>query len=144
MSKSVSSLLPTVGRPSKAARNVQARNRKDAAVKAAPVPAVAKGKKVAPKAEVAAKQVKVTKAPKADIACRCECGGLTKGGKFLPGHDARHASNLVAEYTRILVTDGPVPSTTKARLSLQAEADAVSAAFGAKVAKAFDRACATA
>lgn len=29
--------------------------------------------------------------------CVCGCGGTTKGGKFLPGHDARHKSNLIKE-----------------------------------------------
>ncbi|MDA3833524.1 MAG: hypothetical protein PF495_09020 [Spirochaetales bacterium] len=26
--------------------------------------------------------------------CGCGCEGLTKGGEFLPGHDARHKGNL--------------------------------------------------
>jgi hypothetical protein len=29
--------------------------------------------------------------------CICGCGGLTKGGSFLPGHDARYKSHLVKE-----------------------------------------------
>jgi hypothetical protein len=29
--------------------------------------------------------------------CVCGCGGTTKGGDFLPGHDARHKSNLFKE-----------------------------------------------
>jgi hypothetical protein len=29
--------------------------------------------------------------------CECECGGMTKGGRFQPGHDAKLASQLLAE-----------------------------------------------
>lgn len=28
--------------------------------------------------------------------CGCGCGDVTKGGTFLPGHDARHRSDLLA------------------------------------------------
>ena len=31
---------------------------------------------------------------KAMVACACKCGGFANGGRYLPGHDARHASNL--------------------------------------------------
>lgn len=37
---------------------------------------------------------KAPKAPKVG-ACKC-CGGTTKGGMFLPGHDARYVSEQVA------------------------------------------------
>ena len=29
--------------------------------------------------------------------CMCSCGGTTKGGRFLPGHDARLHSELMAQ-----------------------------------------------
>jgi hypothetical protein len=29
--------------------------------------------------------------------CMCSCGGMTKGGRFLPGHDARLCSELIAQ-----------------------------------------------
>lgn len=29
--------------------------------------------------------------------CMCGCGGITKGGRFLPGHDARLKSQLLTE-----------------------------------------------
>jgi hypothetical protein len=29
--------------------------------------------------------------------CLCECGGRTKGGRFLPGHDAKLKKALVAD-----------------------------------------------
>lgn len=28
-------------------------------------------------------------------ACLCGCGAVTKGGRFIPGHDARHHGNLL-------------------------------------------------
>ncbi len=28
-------------------------------------------------------------------ACLCGCGGNTKGGRYLPGHDAKHKSALI-------------------------------------------------
>lgn len=35
--------------------------------------------------------------PRADVlACKCQCGGRTKGGDYLPGHDARHVSEVFA------------------------------------------------
>jgi hypothetical protein len=40
---------------------------------------------------------KATATPKAPTICVCGCEGRTKGGKFLPGHDARFVKNLVAE-----------------------------------------------
>lgn len=29
--------------------------------------------------------------------CECGCGADTKGGKFNPGHDAKHKSNLIEQ-----------------------------------------------
>lgn len=37
---------------------------------------------------------KASAAPKTGT-CQCGCNGTTKGGKFLPGHDARFVSTLV-------------------------------------------------
>jgi hypothetical protein len=28
-------------------------------------------------------------------SCHCGCGGITKGGRYLPGHDAKHKKALV-------------------------------------------------
>ena len=28
-------------------------------------------------------------------SCHCGCGGTTKGGRYLPGHDAKHKKALV-------------------------------------------------
>lgn len=36
---------------------------------------------------------KAAKAPKGK-PCACECGGMTHGGTWLPGHDAKHASKM--------------------------------------------------
>ena len=30
--------------------------------------------------------------------CKCECGGMTKGGTFLPGHDAKYHSRMKADH----------------------------------------------
>lgn len=59
-------------------------------------------------------------APQARVAggrdCLCDCGGQTKGGKFLPGHDSKYLNRLVG---------APGPDS-------QAAAYAISDAFGAK------------
>lgn len=44
--------------------------------------------------EPAAPRTRKGKDPK---ECKCGCGGMTKGGIFLPGHDARYHSRLAAE-----------------------------------------------
>lgn len=31
----------------------------------------------------------------ANPLCHCGCGGTTKGGRYLPGHDAKHKKALV-------------------------------------------------
>lgn len=41
--------------------------------------------------------------------CGCECGGSTKGGRFLPGHDARLKSEL-----RRTATEGKAPEKRSA------------------------------
>lgn len=35
--------------------------------------------------------------PTQSALCSCGCGSATKGGQYLPGHDARHASAVAAE-----------------------------------------------
>ena len=42
-------------------------------------------------------QPSATKTPKPETKCLC-CGEPTKGGKFLPGHDARYVSQQAVEY----------------------------------------------
>lgn len=41
---------------------------------------------------------KATPKAKAPRDCQCGCGGQTKGGRFLPGHDAKLKSALQTEY----------------------------------------------
>lgn len=48
----------------------------------------------APKAEKAPREPKPAKAGQ---DCTCGCGGVTKGGRFLPGHDARYHAALKRE-----------------------------------------------
>jgi hypothetical protein len=44
-------------------------------------------------AEAAVAKPKAVRKAKAGQDCGCGCGGTTKGGRFLPGHDARfHAA----------------------------------------------------
>ncbi|WP_341998584.1 hypothetical protein MRBLWH7_000349 [Microbacterium sp. LWH7-1.2] len=39
--------------------------------------------------------------------CSCDCGGWTRGGRYLPGHDTRHVERLVR-----LVNGGAMPRLT--------------------------------
>jgi hypothetical protein len=36
-----------------------------------------------------------TKKHPTKFLCHCDCGGTTKGGRYLPGHDAKHKAALV-------------------------------------------------
>lgn len=47
-------------------------------------------------AEMAATTPKARKA-KTPKACACNCGGLTKGGNWLPGHDGIYLGRKLAE-----------------------------------------------
>lgn len=42
-------------------------------------------------------------APKPPKDCLCGCGGQTKGGNYLPGHDSRHASMVAADAQQVPV-----------------------------------------
>lgn len=42
----------------------------------------------------AARQAQAEKQAKEQAPCLCGCGGVPKGGKFLPGHDAKFHSML--------------------------------------------------
>lgn len=56
------------------------------------------------------------KAPVAGTDCRCSCGGQTKGGKYLPGHDSRHLSAVQA-----------LPATYDEKLAIFADSPALQA-----------------
>lgn len=64
--------------------------------------------------------VKVRKG-KAPIECLCGCGGMTQGGKFLPGHDARlHAAEkagfaTVAEHVAAKAAEAAAKAAAKAK-----------------------------
>jgi hypothetical protein len=45
--------------------------------------------------------------------CECGCGGTTRGGRFLPGHDAKLKSQLLAK--------SRTGRTTRSRQSAQGE-----------------------
>ena len=36
-----------------------------------------------------------TKQHATKLLCHCDCGGSTKGGRYLPGHDAKHKKALI-------------------------------------------------
>ncbi len=50
--------------------------------------------KAAPKAAPRAKRVTKAAEGRQPKECLCGCGGMTKGGRFLPGHDAKYHSAL--------------------------------------------------
>lgn len=43
--------------------------------------------------------------------CRCGCGGRTKGGRYLPGHDAKHKGILMRRVYYGSSTDGAIRSS---------------------------------
>ena len=49
------------------------------------------------KEETAAKKAakEALRVPKKGNDCECGCGGITGGGRYLPGHDAKHKSALI-------------------------------------------------
>lgn len=47
-----------------------------------------------PKVKKSGGKPRVARKPKEPAKCECGCGKLTKGGHFLPGHDARLKSRL--------------------------------------------------
>lgn len=66
------------------------------------------------------------KAGKEPRNCLCGCGGQTKGGRFLPGHDARYharikiltAAGLAHDEAEKLASKGPLPAKyTQAKAS---------------------------
>ncbi|QDH48217.1 hypothetical protein SEA_MAMAPEARL_29 [Arthrobacter phage MamaPearl] len=63
--------------------------------------------------------------PAEPTPCTCGCEGLTKGGKFLPGHDSKYLNQLVEAAER----GGRHADEAAIR------ADAISEAFGAKFRK---------
>lgn len=67
--------------------------------------------------------------PKTPQICSCGCGQATRGGRFVPGHDARlHAWALRVERKQVKPSEVPAPHT-------QAVADLLKAGWHAPVAK---------
>lgn len=53
-------------------------------------------------------KAKRTRKPKAPKACSCGCGGETRGGRFIPGHDAKLAGWVLrVERKTIALSDIP-------------------------------------
>lgn len=66
------------------------------AIAAARTEAWEKNRRIRVEAEIKPPKVKAPKAIKDPTPCTCGCGGLTKGGRFLPGHDARFHARVKA------------------------------------------------
>ncbi len=65
-------------------------------------------------------------------ACKCQCGGTTKGGSYLPGHDARHVSEVFARWIKSeFDVDGAKRELAHAP-KLQAKLEARVTAYAAK------------
>lgn len=57
---------------------------------------------------VAIPAAKRTRKPKPGKPCECGCGAMTKGGRFLPGHDSRlHSWARAVEAGRVAIKDIP-------------------------------------
>lgn len=73
---------------------------------------------------------KPTPKPAEGPACRCGCGDRTRGGMYLPGHDARHVSEIFAhwlesDYTTdvaLLMLDHAPKLAAKLRARIEAHA----------------------
>lgn len=92
------------------------------------------------------KKEKVARAAKVKEpqACLCGCGGSTKGGRFLPGHDARYHARIKAamaagkthEEAERLAAKGPLPASLLPKPEPKApKAEAVKAAPKPRAAK---------
>lgn len=82
---------------------------------AAPEPAKAKsGPKAARPRAASAPRAPRPKAEKVTPPCKCECGELTGGGMYRPGHDSRHVKRLVEEVRHgsksAVIAQGELPS----------------------------------
>lgn len=76
---------------------------------------------------------KATKAAtkKQPVDCTCGCGDQTKGGKFLPGHDARYVSERVSA----IFTSGKHSAKAEKDQRAKIKKDGVSDALVAKFEK---------
>lgn len=79
-----------------------------------------------------------TKTPKTGT-CVCGCNGTTKGGKFLPGHDARFVSTLVATVAEAKFTKKADDAARKSLKDVGAS-DALQNKYGKSVALAKEKA----
>lgn len=71
--------------------------------------------------------------------CVCGCEGTTKGGKFLPGHDARFVSSLVSNAAESNFSNKSVTAARKSLTSVGAS-DALQAKFEKSLGLAQERA----
>lgn len=80
-----------------------------------------------------------TKAAPKTGTCVCGCNGTTKGGLFLPGHDARFVSTLVGEVESARFT-GKATDAARKTLTSKKVSDRLVAKFEKSVGLAKDRA----
>ena len=71
--------------------------------------------------------------------CVCGCNGTTKGGKFLPGHDARFVSTLVTSVSDANFTKASEQSARKSLKDVGAS-DALTGKFDKSLGIARDKA----
>lgn len=66
------------------------------------------------------------------LVCHCGCNGTTKGGKYLPGHDARHVSEVFAAWIANRYDVEGAKHVLRHAPKLQAKLEARIAAYAAK------------
>lgn len=98
---------------------------------------IRKAKEMAKITEDKAKTEKAKAAPKTGT-CQCGCAGTTKGGKFLPGHDARFVSTLVTTVEDAGFTKASMASARKS-LKDAGASDALQAKFEKSAGLAVER-----
>ena len=53
--------------------------------------------------------------------CACGCGAMTRGGDFLPGHDARTLSAVISSVGGVAALRKLVESALKRRIEVETE-----------------------
>lgn len=104
-------------------------------------PLLADIRKATEMAKIQETEKKVTKRAAAKPktgTCQCGCKGTTKGGKFLPGHDARFVSTLVATVEDANFTKASLAAARKS-LKDAGASDALQAKFEKSASLAVER-----
>lgn len=75
----------------------------------------------APRPERPVRAPRVRREPPTPQRCHCGCGGVTKGGRFVAGHDAKLKGMLVRAARRTPPVDGGRPATKAQAINSMAE-----------------------